>query len=378
MQAGRGLAAAHAAGLVHRDFKPDNVLVGDDGRVRVLDFGLARPVGENADERTVARGLESLERSQTGTETGALCGTPAYLAPEVLAGLGADPRSDQWSFCAALWEAVHGRRPFAGATLLELASRVMSGEREPAPRGAKIPGWLRRAIDRGLQIAPAERHATMDRLVDELAAGLLSRRRPAVATVVGAPSTPSPVDAQDDAVPLPTISLQQAYSCTAADGTRLAFAKLGDGPPIVKVANWLSHLELDWNGDVWKKYLELLARGRRLVRYDARGNGMSDWNPPSITFEGFVSDLATVMDAAAIDRAPLFGISQGAAIATAYAARHPERVSALILVGGCARGWRVEGHPVLAERFQALMVLMRQGWVVATPPFARFRRRHFP
>src|SRR6185503_13513479 len=102
---------------------------------------------------------------------------------------------------------------------------------------------------------------------------------------------------------------------------------LGDGPPLVKAANWLSHVELEW--PVWGHWLDLLSRGRRLIRYDARGNGLSDWQPPSITFEDFIADLATIFDTAGIERAPILGISQGASVAAAYAARNPERVSAL-------------------------------------------------
>jgi len=98
------------------------------------------------------------------------------------------------------------------------------------------------------------------------------------------------------------------------------------------------------------------------VRYDARGNGLSDWAPPELSFERFVSDLATVFDAAAVERAPLIGLSQGASVSVAYAARHPERVSALILIGGCARGWRAKNKPRLTRAFEAMMVLMRQGW----------------
>ncbi len=173
-----------------------------------------------------------------------------------------------------------------------------------------------------------------------------------IADVVRAPS----------AVVAPPRSTQRTHFCTAADGARLAFAKFGDGPPIVKAANWLSHLELEWQGEVWSELLALLARGRTLVRYDARGNGLSDWNPPAISFDSFVSDLGAVFDAANVSRAPLFGISQGACVAAAYAARHPERVSALVLFGGCVRGWRVKGHKTLVDGFNALMVLMRQGW----------------
>jgi pimeloyl-ACP methyl ester carboxylesterase len=117
---------------------------------------------------------------------------------------------------------------------------------------------------------------------------------------------------------------------------------------------------------VWRHWLEFLTREHCLVRYDARGNGLSDWQPPSITFEDFVDDLVSAFDAAGVTRAPVLGMSQGAVVAVSYAARHPERVSALVLVSGCARGWRVKNNPRLTERFEALMLLMRHGWAVKT------------
>lgn len=174
-------------------------------------------------------------------------------------------------------------------------------------------------------------------------------------------------EVRDIAAPLPVRSgrvprAQRMHFCTAHDGARLAYARLGEGPPFVKAANWLNHLEIDWEGPVWRHWLELLSRDRCSIRYDARGNGLSDGAPPSITFEDFVADLGSVFDAASVERAPVIGISQGAAVAAAYAVRNPERVSALILVGGCARGWRVKRHPALTRGFEALMVLMRQGW----------------
>jgi len=155
---------------------------------------------------------------------------------------------------------------------------------------------------------------------------------------------------------------QRSYFCKAADGVRLGYATLGHGPPLVKAAHWLSHLELDWDSPVWTPWIELLGRGRCLIRYDARGNGMSDWNPQELSFEAFVSDLGAVFDAAGVERAPLLGMSQGAAVAASYAARYPARVSGLVLIGGCARGWRVKAKPALTQRFEALMVLVRQGW----------------
>jgi pimeloyl-ACP methyl ester carboxylesterase/DNA-binding winged helix-turn-helix (wHTH) protein len=177
----------------------------------------------------------------------------------------------------------------------------------------------------------------------------------------GQESRPSTGDARTPTTDPPARS-QRIQFCSGHDGTRLGFARVGEGSPLVKAANWLSHLELDWDSPVWTPWLALLSRDRCLIRYDARGNGLSERTPPSIRFSDFVSDLGTVFDAAGVARAPVLGISQGAAVAVAYAARHPERVSALILIGGCARGFRVKNQVRLSERMEAIITLMRQGW----------------
>ena len=171
VQAGRGLVEAHAQGLIHRDFKPDNVLVDrDDGdgpvRVRVMDFGLARP-----------RHLPDPPRSATGshspqtlglTVTGAVLGTPAYMAPEQFRGDATDERSDQFSFCVALWEALYGQRPFAGRSPLELGANVGSGAIVAPPAGRDVPATLRRLLERGMQPDPGARHETLAGRVAEL------------------------------------------------------------------------------------------------------------------------------------------------------------------------------------------------------------------
>ena len=126
--------------------------------------------------------------------------------------------------------------------------------------------------------------------------------------------------------------------CTSEDGTRLAYASIGSGPPLVKSANWLSHLEFDLQTPIWRHWIEAFARRHTFVRYDTRGSGLSDRNPREISFEAWVADLEAVVDAAGLDRFPLLGMSQGGAIATAYAVRHPERVSHLVLYGAFARG----------------------------------------
>lgn len=155
---------------------------------------------------------------------------------------------------------------------------------------------------------------------------------------------------------------QEITFCRTADGVHLAVATAGNGLTLVKTANWLNHLEYDWQSPVWAPLFRHLAVQYRLVRYDERGNGLSDWHVPQLSFEAFVQDLETVVDAVGLDRFALFGISQGAPIAVAYAVRHPERVSRLILSGGFVQGWRKRGSVADVERAEASIMLIRQGW----------------
>lgn len=150
--------------------------------------------------------------------------------------------------------------------------------------------------------------------------------------------------------------------CQSRDGVRIAYACVGDGPPLVKAANWLNHLELDWQSLIWGRTFERLAAGRKFIRYDERGNGLSDWEVEEISFEAFVRDLETVADALELSRFPLLGMSQGCAVSIAYAVRHPERVSALVLIGGYAAGWRIGATSEEQERRKAVMTLTRLGW----------------
>nr|WP_276591739.1 alpha/beta hydrolase [Sphingomicrobium nitratireducens] len=154
------------------------------------------------------------------------------------------------------------------------------------------------------------------------------------------------------------------------DGTGLAYSIAGDGPPLVKAANWLNHLEYDWDSPLWRHWIGELAAFSTLVRYDERGNGLSDWDTPTISFEAFVDDLETVVDAAGLERFDLLGISQGCAVSIAYAVRHPQRVRRLVLYGGYAQGWAKRGDDpeALAAR-EAMMTLIRTGWGRDNPAF---------
>jgi pimeloyl-ACP methyl ester carboxylesterase/DNA-binding winged helix-turn-helix (wHTH) protein len=154
---------------------------------------------------------------------------------------------------------------------------------------------------------------------------------------------------------------QEVRFCRASDGTRIAFALSGSGPPLVKAANWLTHLEFDPGSPVWGHLWRELSRRFRLVRYDGRGSGLSDWDLESYSFESWVDDLEAVVDELRLERFPLIGISQGGAVAIAYTARHPERVTHLVLHGAYARG-RLHRGEAWTRRHHAYTTLLQQGW----------------
>jgi class 3 adenylate cyclase/pimeloyl-ACP methyl ester carboxylesterase len=171
---------------------------------------------------------------------------------------------------------------------------------------------------------------------------------------------------------------QEIRYCRAPDGVRLAYAISGHGPPLVKTGNWLHHLEYDWESPVWGHLSHGLSRAHTLVRYDARGNGLSDWDVAELSLDAWVTDLKTVVDAVGVERFPLLGISQGCAISIAYAVRHPERVSRLVLYGGFALGHN-KRSPAEAERRKALATLARLEWGADSPAFRQmFTSRFMP
>ncbi|HVV15651.1 MAG TPA: protein kinase [Polyangia bacterium] len=226
LAAGRGLAAAHEKGLVHRDFKPDNVMVGRDGQVTVMDFGLARQmidspeaapgavarspvsIAENAPE-SVADPMETipLNGARTGpvtpplgtemqspsdmldvqlTRTGAMMGTPAYMAPEQFLGKQTDARTDQFSFCVALYESLYAERPFAGKTMFALTTAVVQGQVREAPASSKVPPWVRKVLLRGLRPQAADRYPSMQELIEALEKDPNAKRRRALIGTVAA------------------------------------------------------------------------------------------------------------------------------------------------------------------------------------------------
>jgi pimeloyl-ACP methyl ester carboxylesterase/DNA-binding winged helix-turn-helix (wHTH) protein len=172
---------------------------------------------------------------------------------------------------------------------------------------------------------------------------------------------------------------QDIRYCTTSDGVRLAYATTGKGPPLVKASNWLTHLDFEWGSPIWRHWYTALSLHHRLVRYDERGNGMSQRDVPDVSFDTWVRDLETVVDAAGLDQFPLLGISRGGAIAIAYAVKHPERVTQLVLYGAFAAGIKHSGTPQEIEARRALTSLLRLGWGLNNPAFCKtFTCRFIP
>lgn len=187
--------------------------------------------------------------------------------------------------------------------------------------------------------------------------------------------SPTPTDeVEEAAAPRQTI-----HFVRTGDRTSLAWASVGSAsnPPLVKAANWLSHLELDWEAPIWSPMFRDLARTFHFIRYDERGCGLSNWDVPEISFETFVSDLEIVADAAGLERFALLGISQGASVSIEFAARHPKRVSHLILFGGYAAGWRHTASADETREREAVMVLTQAGWGRADPSYRNLFSRTF-
>ena len=172
---------------------------------------------------------------------------------------------------------------------------------------------------------------------------------------------------------------QEIRYCTTSDGVRLAYATVGNGPPLVKASNWLTHLDFEWGSPIWRHWYAALSSHHCLLRYDERGNGMSQRDIPDVSFETWVRDLETVVDAAGLDRFPLLGISRGGPIAIAYAVKHPERVTHLVLYGAFAAGLNHIGKPHELEARRALVSLIRLGWGLSNPAFCKtFTCRFIP
>ena len=188
-----------------------------------------------------------------------------------------------------------------------------------------------------------------------------------------APVEEVPGDAERPHLAVPPDLRQDIHFCTASDGTRIAYATVGTGPPLVRAAHWITHLDYDWQSPVWRHWLVGLARRHQFIRYDERGCGLSAHDVDDFSLDAFVRDLEAVVDDLGLERFPLLGVSQGGAMAITYAARHPERVSHLILLGAYAQG-RLRRAVTDEQRREAALQfeIVRLGWGREDPAFRRF------
>lgn len=339
------LARAHHMGVIHRDVKPDNVLLAEDGTPRLTDFGMARLLRENT----------------RMTESGAIVGSPVYMSPEAVRGQEMDARADIWSFGVMLYEMLAGSLPFDDTHLTPLVLKILNDDVPDLLHfRPDTPPALALLIERMLVKDREQRLGSMRQAAAELEAIQLEvNNRPA-----DTPEISTATGGQAE---------QEIRFCTARDGVRIAYATVGNGPPLVKVANWMSHLEYDWNSPVWRHWLEGLSARHTLVRYDMRGCGLSDWDVGEFSHDAYVSDLEAVMEALGLERFPLLALSGGGPIAIEYAARHPEKVSHLILYGSYAKGRFKRGvEPEHQEIGKTELQLIKTGWGQDNPAYHQF------
>jgi serine/threonine protein kinase len=346
------LGAAHERGIVHRDIKPGNVMISEINQVKLLDFGLAQ-----------FRQTDSNSINSVTTE-----GTMAYMSPEQALGELVESTSDIFSFGIIAYKMLTGKLPFEEVHSSALTYSIINQDHIPLKNIQKdFSSELANLIDKCLEKDPKERFENGIELFSEINKIFKGK-------ITNTPVVSKDINNAQNIIPV--VSQQNIKFCNTSDGVKIAYSVIGNGPILVRVLGWFTHLEKEWEWPELRTFWENLSEQHTVLRYDGRGMGLSDPFADEFTEETRRCDLEAVLSAMDAESFSLLGISEGGWLAASYANDYPKRVNHLVLYGAYCRG--VIARPNYdAEEQRALITLIRKGWGRDTASFRQIFTSQF-